>query len=266
MVLLILIQVTEACYLFKSEKPPEYYVIQRNQFRKKGFVYECKKHARIKFSNSKYKDLASDIELYCLEKNIVHSFHLKDFKKKVETSTDNDGTIYDKHQKDYDNDYINDNIYNFEPAKQDHWKYGAEILWDVIKKSYRISDLRCYGLYRNGVYNQEYLTMEFDKDGNVTKREYIEQELDLVPYLCAEIIPFISEGKYEVIFDELKVFEKPSKESKVFFTLDEKDKVDVIEDTHVFAEINHDVAPFVKIKTEKGKEGFVFGAGIAEIR
>ncbi|HRG77792.1 MAG TPA: SH3 domain-containing protein [Leptospiraceae bacterium] len=248
----------------KSKKPPEYYVNQRNQFRKKGFVYECKKHARIKFINSKYKDLASDIELYCLHENIVHEFHIKDLKKEVETSTDKDGTIVHKYQYDFDNDYINDETFNFE--RHQPFRYGAGILWDVRKKSYRISDLNCYGLYQKGVYNQEYLTMEFDKDGNITKREYIEQELDLVPYLCAEIIPFISEGKYEVIFDELKVFEKPSKESKVFFTLNEKDKVDVIEDTHVFAEINHDIAPFVKVRTEKGKEGFVFGAGVAEIR
>lgn len=241
-------------------------MIQRNQFRKKGFVYECKKHARIKFINSKYKDFANDIELYCLDENIVHEFHLKDFKKKVETSTDKDGTIYDKHQYDFDNDYINDETFNF--GRHQPFIFGSQIFWSNNpgnKPSNKITHLECYGLYEKDVYNQQCLELEFDKEGKVTKSEYY-AHTNCQPYHCAEIIPFISEGKYEVIFDELKVFEKPSKESKVFFTLDEKDKVDVIEDTHVFAEINHDIAPFVKIRTEKGKEGFVFGAGIAEIR
>ena len=261
MVLLILIQLTEACYLFNSKKPPEYYVIQRNQFRKKEFIYECNDYG-VKFINSKYKEFANDIELDCLEKNIVYRFHINDLKKEVETSTDKDGTIDRKSQIDYDNDFLDDNIFNFEPGKRPFW-YGSRINWH---KSTRFTHLTCFGLYEKDVNNNECLVMEFDKEGKVTKREQNDFFSNCQPYHCAEIIPFISEGKYEVIFDELKVFEKPSKESKVFFTLDEKDKVDVIEDTHVFAEINHDVAPFVKIKTEKGKEGFVFGAGIAEIR
>jgi hypothetical protein len=260
-VLFILIQVIEGCSFFKNKKPPEYYVIQRNQFRKKGFVYECNDFG-IKLINTKYEEFANDIELDCLEKNIVHRFHIKDLKKEVTTSTDKDGTISYKPQVDYDNEFLNDNRYNFEPGKRPFW-YGSMISW---YKSNRITHLTCFGLYEKDVNNNECLQMEFDTDGNVTKREQNDFFSNCQPYHCAEIIPFLPEGKYVVIFDELKVFEKPSKESNVLFTLDGKEKVDVIEDTHVFTEINHDVAPFVKIKTEKGKEGFVFGAGIAEIR
>ncbi|TGL09139.1 SH3 domain-containing protein [Leptospira bouyouniensis] len=79
-------------------------------------------------------------------------------------------------------------------------------------------------------------------------------------YRCYDMIPFLDIGEYEVFRERVFLREEPSTSSKIISTLKKGQVLKLLEDTGIIEEIEENIAPWVKVSTQSGIEGYVFGA------
>ncbi len=270
-ILLTILLATETCSLvFKRRILAEEFVMKRISLLGKQFDVNCKGKKYIQKTLSPTSNI--EIQTTCTKTSIGNymevDYDFKNFKKKLRFELDDNFKIILTSQTDYGNNFHLNQSFNWQGFP---FYYGASFKFDTKKN--QVESLTCNGLYKENSPNMSCKELLFNSDKSVKEcyndcedYRFTNKKQFCKPVDCAEIIPFITLGQYSVIFNEVEVKEKPSSEAKTLFLLDEDDKVEVLEDTQIFAEINYDIAPWVKIRTRKGKEGYVFGAGIAEIR
>lgn len=123
------------------------------------------------------------------------------------------------------------------------WNTAREVCWDFDKEHYSREDCRDEAIYLS---NEE---LKIPKN-----------DASKCSYRCYDMIPFLDKGEYEVLRENVRLREKPSRDSKVLGVLKKGQSLQVLEDTGIIEEIEENVAPWVKVSTQSGIEGYVFGA------
>ena len=103
-------------------------------------------------------------------------------------------------------------------------------------------------------------TTTYNPDGTIKKRANTGIECTAG---CGEFKPFIKPGlRYVVWVKALVLRETPAATAKVLANLTENTILTILEDTQKIETISDETAPWVKVKTPDGKEGYVFGGFI----
>lgn len=76
---------------------------------------------------------------------------------------------------------------------------------------------------------------------------------------CGEFLPILPKDEYRVSASALRVRAKPNQHSKLLFSLPKDSIVHVLQDMGNIETIDHERAPWGKVKTKDGRTGFAFG-------
>jgi hypothetical protein len=79
---------------------------------------------------------------------------------------------------------------------------------------------------------------------------------------CGEFQPEISNGEYRVIVNSIRVRKAPNKDGEILMSIPKEHNVFVLEDTRKIEKIEDEIAPWVKVRTESGAIGYIFGGFI----
>lgn len=92
-----------------------------------------------------------------------------------------------------------------------------------------------------------------------TKRGLFPRDRNTCPHKCYEFIPYLNLGNYIVRKPDVNLRKELNRNGESFGKMKLNEEVQVIEDTGPIEEIDENIAPWVKIKTKNGLEGYVFG-------
>lgn len=276
MKILLAILLFSNCNFFTKKEYPDHFVQKRkslfNETYPTNLICENKRYIK----KIKLEKPNIDIQLECIKSSIEKvgsnslkawvSYDFKDFKKKLKFAVQNNNLIAAVYQIDYDNERLAE----FETTwwGEKHYEYGLNFTIHSLEATFKIHKVNCNKKGEGEFSHSPCYIKYYNKDGSI--ESVFDDDNSCCTKDCAEIIPFIHLGKYEVIFKSLIVYEEPSSKSNRLYKLDIEDKVEVLEDMQVFEKIDEDIAPFVRIKTKsflgKEREGFIYSAGIAKIK
>ena len=104
----------------------------------------------------------------------------------------------------------------------------------------------------------------FNSDGTIKSRKNTGR---VCMHGCGDFKPLIRKGlKYEVWTSALTLRSKPSTVAKPLDNLRKGAVVEILEDTQKIETISYETAPWVRVRTPDGKEGYIFGGFIRYVK
>jgi hypothetical protein len=233
------------------------YFFERFHVKKESEIIEKDKKTEIrKIAKGKYKNLDFTVRSYISEGKVRSTqvtFYFPPSKKikSFEINHKNNSYIESNDCSEFSSVYSP--VQTKVPAKLGNFQCGRElsfnadlqtvneVCWDV-KNQYQVDDCR------------DRASFDFK-----TQQKSFPRDRNTCPRKCYEFIPYLNSGIYIVRKSEVNLRKEPNRNSQLMGKLKLDEEIEVIEDTGPIEELDENIAPWVKIKTKLGIEGYVFG-------